>query len=644
MRNPVVRFFLLASSAALVCPVAAPQNTGVLLPDGGEFVSWEKPLSFSKTYYVDNRSANASDNNPGTEDRPFLTINKAAQIAQPGERVLIKMGVYRERVIPARGGTGPEQMISYEAAPGADVVVKGSRLVKTGWKPSTGFALRVRPSATQPKIWEFDLEQLQLNAYNPFGMVNVLEDRSATGNIGAPPQGLKPYLRRRGMVFVDGKRLDQVELYRDMAQKDGTFWSEYNGATLHVRLPGDANPTEHEVEVVVQEEVFAPKQRHLGYIRVKGITFEHAASGFPIPQRGIVSANRGHHWIIEDCTIRHANSVALDIGNETWNADRAEMIGYAIVRRNRISDAGICGIAGLSVMHTLVEYNTIERIGWQDAEGMWESGGIKLHTTKHCLLRGNVIRHLRYAPGIWLDYGNSDTRTTGNAILDIQQSLRGGIYLEASHDTNMLDHNIIWDVTGVERPVANGPGTRLDGGWCIINDGSDEAVIAHNLLGKCQNAAVQTRTVESRIVGTRGGTARWNRVINNVILQSGKSIDFSHEDNKAAGNLYGRGGGGLNWIDTPQALRLDLAAWQKYFGFDKNGAQADIRVEIDPDALTLTWSVDGSVPSIQTEKHFLLDFAGVRAGANRQPGPFIEIPRSTATLRIDPRIGGGSSQ
>jgi hypothetical protein len=132
-----------------------------------------------------------------------------------------------------------------------------------------------------------------------------------------------------------------------------------------------------------------------------------------------------------------------------------------------------------------------------------------------------------------------------------------------------------------------------------------------------------------------------------VIVQSGKSIDFSHEDNKAAGNLYGRGGrggGGLNWIDTPQALRLDLAAWQKYFGFDKNGAQADIRAEIDPDALTLTWSVDGSVPSIQTEKHFLLDFAGVRAGANRQPGPFIEIPRSTATLRIDPRIGGGSSQ
>jgi hypothetical protein len=647
MRNGTARFILLAASAALVCPLAVPQNTGVLLPDGGEFVSWEKPLKFANTYYVDNRSANASDSNPGTEDRPFLSINKAAQVLQPGERVLIKSGVYRERVTPARGGAGPERMISYEAAPGASVVVKGSRLVKTGWKTSTGFALRIRPGVPQPKIWELDLEQLQLNGYNPFGMVNVLEDRSATGNIGAPPQGLKPYLLRRGMVFVDGQRLEQVELYRDMGQKDGTFWSEYNGVTLHVRLPGDADPAAHEVEVVVQEQVFAPKERHLGYIRVKGITFEHAASGFPIPQRGVVSASRGHHWIIEDCVIRHANSVALDIGNETWNADRSEMIGYAVVRRNLISDAGICGLAGLGVMHTLVEFNTFERVGWQDAEGMWESGAIKLHTTKNCLLRNNVIRHLRYAPGIWLDYGNTNTRVTDNVILDVQQSLRGGIYLEASHDANMLDHNVIWDVTGVQRPVGNGPETRLDGGWCIITDGSDEAVIAHNLLGKCQNAAVQTRTVESRIVETRGGTSRWNRVINNVILQSAKSIDFSHEDNKADGNLYGRGGrdsAGLNWIDTPQALRLDLPTWQKYFGFDKNGAQADVRAEVDPDALTLKWSVAGSVPSAQTEKHFLLDFAGARAGANRQPGPFLEIPRSTASVPIDPRIGGGGAR
>jgi hypothetical protein len=648
MHKDTIRFTLLFASAALLCTPAKPQSTGVLLPDGSEFVSWEKPLKFSNTYYVDNRSVNASDSNPGSEERPFLTINKAAQVLQPGERVLIKTGVYRERVTPARGGSGPERMISYEAAPGANVVVKGSRLVKTGWKTSTGFALRLIPGISQPKIWALDLEQLQLNGYNPFGMVNMIEDRTATANIGTPPQGLKPYLLRRGMVFVDGRRLEQVEKYRELGEKDGTFWSEYSGLTLHVRLPGDADPAAHEVELVVQEQIFAPKERYLGYIRLKGITFEHAASGFPIPQRGAVSANRGHYWIIEDCVIRHANSVALDIGRESWLTDRQEVVGYAIVRRNLISDAGVCGLAGFGVMHTLVEYNTFERMGWQDVEPMWEGGAIKLHTVKDTLLRNNVIRHLRNAPGIWLDANNMNARVTGNVILDVQ-SLRGGIYLEASHDANMLDHNIIWGVTGVQRPGARGTEPRLEGGWCIVNDGSDDTVIAHNLLGECESAAVRTHTVEMRIMQGRGGTARENRVANNVILQSGKSIEFSHEHNKSDGNLfgtrgYGTGQGGLNWIVTPENLRLDLAAWQRYFGFDKNGAQADVRVEIDPDALTLKWSVEGTVPSVQAEKHFLRDFAGARARANRQPGPFLEIPRSTSSIRIDPRIGGGDAR
>ena len=77
------------------------------LPDGTEFVSWEQPLTFSKTYYVDNTAPNADDNGPGDKARPFRTINKAAQMLQPGERVVIAAGTYRECVRPARGGTRP---------------------------------------------------------------------------------------------------------------------------------------------------------------------------------------------------------------------------------------------------------------------------------------------------------------------------------------------------------------------------------------------------------------------------------------------------------------------------------------------------------------------------------------------------------
>ena len=104
------------------------------LPDGTEYVSWEKPLAFSKTYYVDNNSAKAADNGPGTKSRPFRTINKAAQVLQPGERVVIASGTYRECVRPPRGGASPSQIISYEAAPGAKVFIKGSEVLNDGWQ------------------------------------------------------------------------------------------------------------------------------------------------------------------------------------------------------------------------------------------------------------------------------------------------------------------------------------------------------------------------------------------------------------------------------------------------------------------------------------------------------------------------------
>jgi hypothetical protein len=107
------------------------------LPDGTNFVFWERPLQFSKTCYVDCNSPQCSDNGPGTSEQPFRTIGKAAEVLQPGQRAVIATGIYRECVRPARGGTGPDQMISYEAAPGATVVVKGSEVLKDGWQRCT---------------------------------------------------------------------------------------------------------------------------------------------------------------------------------------------------------------------------------------------------------------------------------------------------------------------------------------------------------------------------------------------------------------------------------------------------------------------------------------------------------------------------
>jgi hypothetical protein len=645
IRRGLLATALCLAGLALGSSLREEAGTGVLLPDGREFVSWERPLQFARTYYVDNRNPHAADSNPGTDSLPFLTINRAARVLQPGERVVIMAGVYRERVDPGRGGRGPDRMISYEAAPGANVVVKGSRLVKTGWRPSTSYKLALRPDErAKVKIYERHLEDLDFQGYNPFGMVSIMHNRVY---LMPKPEELWRHLKRRGMIFVDGRRLEQVEHYQGLASKDGAFWCEHDGLTIHVRLPGDADPAQHEVELAIQEQVFAPRTQGLAYIRVKGMTFEHAANGFPVPQRGMVSLSRGHHWIIEDCVLRHANGVALDIGAQDWDMEPPAFIGHAIVRRNHLDDVGVCGIAGVGVQNTLIESNLIEHVGYQDVELAWETGGIKLHLTKSCLLRANVIRHLIHAEAIWLDYENTNTRVTGNVLGDTLETLRGGIYIEASHDPNMIDNNIIWKATeGAGGGSYNMPG---HGGWGITVDGSDETVIAHNLIGYTQDAAIKFRNIEGRIVTGRGGTTRRNKVLNNIFFRCGKAIDFSNLDNTADGNLYTKDWGevrdetqsvgrGLNWVpDAGAILRLDLESWQKFFGFDKNGAYADMTIDIDLDALTMTWSVSGAIPQAPCGKHFQQDLVGQAAGAVRKPGPLVRVPDSLAKASIDPR-------
>src|SRR5688572_1043280 len=53
------------------------------------------------TYFV---STGGDDGSPGSESAPFRTIQQAANVAQPGDTVLVRGGTYRETVRPARSG------------------------------------------------------------------------------------------------------------------------------------------------------------------------------------------------------------------------------------------------------------------------------------------------------------------------------------------------------------------------------------------------------------------------------------------------------------------------------------------------------------------------------------------------------------
>ena len=645
------------------------------LADGKTFAFWEKETKITKELYVDCMAQNASDGNDGSAEHPFKTVQAAADIAEPCTRVIIRPGIYRECVRPRRGGTDEEHMIVYEAETPGTAELRASERV-TAFEKSEGWILfphRVKPERRGPvNVWRHRLDPDMFRGYNPFCAINLLHDRLF---IEYDKTDMTPYLNRRGMVFCDGKPLRQVPLSDDLGLEDGTYWVEANGMTVHFRLPGDADPGDHEIEISCREQCFAPEEPFLSYIKVKGLVCTNAAMGAPIPQRGAISAYRGHHWVIEDCTVNWANATGIDAGDECWHHSysASRVTGYSVIRRCRVLNSGVCGIAGLFATHMLVEDNLIEGTGWQKMELSWEAAGLKFHNTVDSLFRRNVFRRTYRADHLWLDCGNINNRITGNLFLDgVEQ--REAIFIECTREgLNLIDNNIFWNVEGRFDPekVPVEPGSSgwyklrendVINGYAVYGEGTDRMQIKFNLIGKCRGSGYYAKPVGFRIEAwSRGGTSRNAELIGNIFYECGEAaITMPTEKNKAEGNLYANMPGGYLRVMYPAPeVCLDLKSWQEFYGFDRNGQEAVLDISVDTEALTLTvkkaavpaLSNDGfrngkeglnrdpeRIGKIAADPQVTVDFFGSETGNERIPGPFGNI-MDGVVINIDPRRG-----
>ena len=84
-------------------------------------------LEYPNVYYVDPRHPGASDEGFGYAGWPYKTAAKALAVAQSGETVVLRGGVYRETLKPASDG------VTIRAMKGEKVLVSGADLVE-GWK------------------------------------------------------------------------------------------------------------------------------------------------------------------------------------------------------------------------------------------------------------------------------------------------------------------------------------------------------------------------------------------------------------------------------------------------------------------------------------------------------------------------------
>ncbi len=567
-----------------------------VLPSGDRFAFWDDTTVYARVYHVAQEHPAASDENPGTAEAPFRTISAAARVLQPGEKVVVHAGTYRECVRPARGGDSPNRMIAYEVAPGERVVVSGANVWTPELHPSAGYSFP-KP-ANGATVWMAELPAVFEDGYNPFLLRNAYEYLPVYGEV-KDPGFLQRALLRRGALFVNGVPLRQVYYGRELAADTGAFWVEEPGNRVHFRLPGDADPANHVLEFSTREQCFAPREFGLGYLRISGFVFQHAADGLPVPQRATVSTMRGHHWIIEDNDIGWANACGLDIGAQTWEASVPDPTGGHLIRRNRIHHCGICGIAGaLGVYHTLIEGNTIEHIGGLNLEHMWECMGLKFHLARHCLIRDNTFRHLRHAGGLWLDCSNMDNRITGNVFHDIE-ALTGGVYSEMNYGCNLIDHNIFWDI----RDPDGGTALAWGGGAAVRADCNETLVVAHNFFGLVQGHAVMFSLNQSdRRHEGRTGLCRANAAYNNVFYRCSHRVHLgTRAENACDGNLYDAADDNCSFQiahPAPEAWQ-NLAGWQHYFGLDLHSTQTRLTAGFDPTTGALDWQAKGDLPVTQ---------------------------------------------
>ncbi len=558
------------------------------MPDGVDFEFWDDLTVYRRVFHVSALHPHAADDNPGTPERPFRTISRVAVLLQPGEKAVIHEGVYRERVTPARGGRGADAMIAYESAPGERVVLRGSER----WDPSlarfrvTDSVRHQRPLEGGVMIWMGDLPEALFRGYNPFLINNTSEVMLLYGHQWTPAE-MKRYLLKRGMLLCGGRPLEQVQSESELLAAPGRFWVDALGHALHFRLPQDEDPAAADLELTSREQVFSPQERGLGHIRISGLVVEHAADPMTLTtlQHGALSTGAGHHWIIEDCTVRYCNATGIDVGlQEHARLAPPQERGHHVIRRNRISDCGITGLCGLgNPEDTLVEGNRFERIGGLLIERMFECAGLKFHGCRRVLIRGNVFRHLRQACGIWLDYHCGMNRVTGNVFQDID-SIFGGVHVESSFDPHWIDGNVFWDMKSW-RAADYPPESPMRGGHGVFADSCDFVTVAHNFFGPTASYAVACHFKQAdRVVFGRVGLNRGHRVLNNVFGRCAKRVLFGRrEDNVCDGNVYDQTGdaGSLCLYRPEPAAILNLETWRDYAALDRHSGQTGVSAEVD---------------------------------------------------------------
>ena len=489
-----------------------------------------------------------ADNNPGSIDAPFRTIQRAAALAQPGDTVLVRGGTYRETVRPARSGAAGAP-ITFKPYNGESVVVSGADVI-TGWSRYDGSVYKA------PQGWDLGFGENQVFVDGKMMVEarwpNTTLDLSRP--VKAKADGLTPTLNG------DNSRAT----LRDSAltMPDG-YWT---GATIHV-APGHAwvaqtgKITEYKrgqlkfnyVQMSTKYEV--PEAGDEYYLTGKFQALDAPTEWFRDPDGTLYlwaqqSDNPAGHLVEAK-----RRDYAFDLsGRDFINVEDFGIFAATITSDAESSNLRLSGLDARYVSHfTLMDRgwttrdSGIELMGTdsviENSVVAWSAGnGIRIHG-KNNVARNNVIHDTGYAAGTEaaILVRDADHLITRNTIYNVGRS---GVKHSRAPRTDVT-YNLISDVMlqttdggGTYTYGTDGQGAEVayniirgavTGGFggvgVYLDNFSSNWVVHHNVVWDV-NAGVKMNP-----------TSRYNQIVNNTLMGEDYGV-ASSKDRDMLGSVF----------------------------------------------------------------------------------------------------------
>ena len=453
----------------------------------------------------------ASDLNAGTEAAPLATIRGGLDAAftlrrreGQGARVLVYPGTYRESINTVYANVG-DALIVIESLEPRQAIISGSD-VWVNWACSGGICTK-----TWPFDWGTDV--------NPW----------------AKSIEIGPLARRREIVFVNGKNLDQHLSLG--ALTPGSFFVDEVANKIHLMPPSGVNLAQATVEVGVRGQLLRAQALH--HVVLKGLVFQHAASPFRTSAVDIVDQR---NVLLEDCEIR-------------WNGQGGlSLLGHDL----RVRDCEMSNNGGSGVTST--RSTNVSLTDTETAANNWRGYRVNYMTWavghKFSRVHGLTITRHRSVDnmtrGLWLD---TDVKDAVLVDLYLCGNKKDGIFLEALQGpvtirNSVMCHNVNAGILGGTVVGLTLEGNRVEhnaGDQIRISGRSDrkitdwrtgQVMYLHNEGWRVHGNTV-TGSGSELLYETTLPLTNWNHLI------STSSIDGNRYVQPDASKVFRVGGGGL---------------------------------------------------------------------------------------------------